>query len=58
MSELNVERYEIRNGKWGAYFYDTLTHTALTLKDVIELLNELNLRKLEDLGETLGGPQR
>jgi len=58
MSDLNVERYEIRNGKWGAYFYDTLNHTALTLKDVIELLNELNLRKLEALGKALGGPER
>ena len=55
---INLERFEVRNGKWGAYFYDTLTHTDLTLDNVKKLLNELHLIKLEALGNALGGPQR
>ena len=33
-------RYEIQVGKYGPYFFDTKTQSALTLSDVLEILNK------------------
>jgi len=55
---IDKKRYEVKNGKWGAYFYDTLNKTDLPLNDVLKLLNEYNLTKLEALGKALTGPER
>ena len=32
-------RYELRNGKFGMYFYDTLTGQDLSLREVLDKLN-------------------
>lgn len=32
-------RYELRNGKWGAYFHDTEKNQDMPLLDVLEVLN-------------------
>lgn len=32
-------RYELRQGKYGIYFYDTYAEEDLTLDEVISLLN-------------------
>ena len=53
-----IKRYELKIGKFGVYYHDSLDNKDLTLNDVLELLNELNMRKLDALGEALGGPQR
>ena len=55
---VNLERYEVKYGKWGAFIYDTLNRKGLPLEDIVKLLNEYNLKKLENLGEALGGPER
>ncbi len=41
MSRERNDRYEIKYGKFGAYFYDKDENTDMTLKDVLEKLNAL-----------------
>ena len=50
------DRYEIRYGKWGAYFYDTEQERPLTLQDVGDLLNtcvllDAQIQKLQNYEE-------
>jgi len=36
------ERYIIRNGRFGAYFYDNMTRKEMDLNEVKRLLNRLD----------------
>lgn len=51
------ERYEVRNGKFGSYLYDTVTEKDLPLKEVERLLNGLTecAKELCWYGHTLAG---
>lgn len=39
------ERYELRSGKFGFYFHDTIAKEDLGLKDVRNRLNALNVNR-------------
>ncbi len=41
MSRERNDRYEVKNGKFGAYFYDKDDNRDMTLEDVLEKLNAL-----------------
>lgn len=41
--------YIVKNGKYGAYFYDTNSCTDLTLKEVENMLNEMNKQKNSEI---------
>jgi hypothetical protein len=49
--EMKTERYIVKVGKWGAYFYDTIEDHDLTLNEVKVMLNHLN--RLITSGEKL-----
>ena len=38
---LMSNRFEVRYGKWGAYFHDTYNNEDLPLEIVVDLLNQL-----------------
>jgi len=35
-----MNRYEVRTGKWGCYFYDSVDDKDLTLEEILDLLNK------------------
>ena len=37
------ERYEIRYGKWGAYFYDNRTKKDMPLEEVLSVMNAFQM---------------
>lgn len=41
------ERYEVRTGKWGQYFYDKERNCDLPLSDVLRRLELYELRKAQ-----------
>lgn len=44
-TSLDPKRYEIRYGKWGAYFFDKKWSTDMPLQDVLDQLNLHEERK-------------
>lgn len=47
---MTEERYIIKTGKFGCYFYDTGTEKDITLEEVRDMLNDLEaLRSFRDL---------
>lgn len=42
---ISPDRYELRNGKWGAYFYDNERNIDMPLDEVLNTLNRYSLRK-------------
>lgn len=39
-----IKRYDLRVGKWGAYFFDTKSNVSMDLDIVLSKLNRLELR--------------
>jgi len=49
---VSKDRYEVKLGKWGCYFYDRKSKEDLTLIDVLLLLEKSNNKnKLEKEGD-------
>ena len=46
-------RFEIRNGRFGAYFYDTLAERDVDLNQALDLMNKY--ADLMTIGDQLGG---
>ena len=49
-------RYEIKVGRFGAYFYDNELERDVDMNEALKILNEWS--NLMNLGDKLGGPQR
>lgn len=53
---MSEERFEIKRGRFGSYFYDKKLEKDLDLNEVLNMLNEWG--GLMNLGEALEGHQR
>ena len=53
---MSEERFEIKVGRFGSYFYDKDLKTDVDLKQAVKMLNEWAV--LERIGKSLEGDER